>query len=181
MPSSSVICAGSVTRLTSTMRMSNRRGPCRAFTLIELLVVIAIIGILASMLLPALAKAKARGQRIACVSNLRQIGLAFRMWSDDNESRFPWRVDPTDGGTRTVNEAWRHFAVISNEIVTPKVLRCMSDSEKDRANDWGDSPGTGFLGLQNRGLSYFVGTESDESLSQMHVLDHVYYIKKNKM
>ena len=66
----------------------NRRHRWKAFTLIELLVVIAIIAILAALLLPALAKAKARAQRLQCASQLKQLGVAFQMFVLDHEDKY---------------------------------------------------------------------------------------------
>jgi prepilin-type N-terminal cleavage/methylation domain-containing protein len=67
-----------------------RSSPLRGFTLIELLVVVAIVAILAALLLPALASAKERSKGTACVSNLRQIGLAIRAYADDNSGDIPF-------------------------------------------------------------------------------------------
>jgi prepilin-type N-terminal cleavage/methylation domain-containing protein len=149
-------------------RCISRRAP--AFTLIELLVVISIISILAGLLLPSLSRAKAKANRIACISNLKQVGLGFRMWADDNEDRFPWQVSVAEGGTRTLNEAWRHFAVATNEFVTPRILHCQSDREKLVANNFGDGP-SGFVhaDMRNEALSFVIGTEADPSQAMMHV------------
>src|SRR5437667_5887790 len=70
-----------------------------AFTLIELLMVIAIIAILASLLLPALSKAQERGRRIKCLSNLKQIGVAFHTFAHDHNDKFPMQVPTNSGGT----------------------------------------------------------------------------------
>src|SRR5271166_4354295 len=123
--------------------MKNYNKKKSAFTLIELLVVIAIIAILAAMLLPALAAAKRKAQKINCVNNLKQVGLAFRIWEGDNGDKYPMALSSLQGGAQeyisslgATTPAAKFvsvpylFSVMSNELSTPKVLFCPSDTAR---------------------------------------------------
>ena len=124
------------------------------------MVIIAVLAILAAMLLPALARAKQKARDIACVNNLKQDGLAFRIWSADNGDLYPMAVPASKGGTKefdTGADTFRHFQVMSNELNTPKILVCPADTRAAAA---------GFGRLQNKNVSYFVGLDAREEFPQ---------------
>jgi prepilin-type N-terminal cleavage/methylation domain-containing protein/prepilin-type processing-associated H-X9-DG protein len=167
--------------------MKNLRRKIGAFTLIELLVVIAIIAILAALLLPALARAKAKAQRISCTNSLKQVGLAFRTWAIDNDGNMPMKYPDASGGasahgglkTDTASQltsrgTFGFFMALSNELTTPKVLFCPSEAETANRQVAGTFANAGTGGgantipyTNNLNISYFVGIDAQETAPQM--------------
>lgn len=129
------------------------------FTLIELLVVIGIIAILAGMLLPALSRAKNKAQRITCANNLKQVSLSVRLWAENHDGKFPWKVEQAQGGGKpdgsgnaTVN---LQFSILSNELATTKILLCPNDVRKIAASN--------FVSLFLTNITYALCNEADDS------------------
>ena len=142
----------------------------RGFTLIELLVVIAIIAILAALLLPALGGAKKKGNDTVCINNLRQVGVGFRLWANDNAEQFPWTVATADGGSGWYTNGpssgnWTdNCRAASNELVTPKILLCPTDKQRAEVQStkgdlWSRLDG-------DKHISYFVGLTAEETKPQ---------------
>jgi len=122
-----------------------------AFTLIELIVVIGVMVILMALVISAAARARDKSRKISCSCNLKQIGLAFRIFANDNGDAYPMSVSTKKGGSieyLTATDVFRHFRAMSNELSTPTILVCPADNRK---------PAPSFSVLSNANISYFVG------------------------
>jgi prepilin-type N-terminal cleavage/methylation domain-containing protein/prepilin-type processing-associated H-X9-DG protein len=167
--------------MTDETMIKQCRSQLHAFTLVELLVVIALLAVLAALQLPALANTKAKVQRASCSGNLKRVGLAFRTWSDRNYGRMPMSVPASQGGAAEAigiraNSSFLNgnlnppkgvfgmFYVMSNELVTPKILYCPSEYRADisQGTIFGNTFGTNAGCFSDFQTSYFVGVDAND-------------------
>jgi prepilin-type processing-associated H-X9-DG protein len=142
------------------MRTRFSRKGVQALTMVEALMVVAVLVLLAAALLPSLADQYSRSRRICCNCNLKQVGIAFRIWAGDHGNKYPTQVSITNGGTMEFvggPNAWMHFLVMSNELNTAKILFCPSDRDSFRKAAATFPTFTG-----NTSLNYFVGVDAED-------------------
>src|SRR5258708_33031329 len=146
------------------MKLRKKGKRSQALTLIEVLVVIVaavMVLVLVGLLMPFSPHAKGKAVRINCVSNLKQIGLAFRTWENDNNNHFPMQGFTNELGKMefpSASNMFWYFRVMSNQLNSPNILVCPSDKRTEA-----DS----FAVLRNSNLSYFVGLDAAESCPAM--------------
>ena len=115
--------------------------------------VIAVLAVVAAVLLPALAAAKKKSNKISCTNNLKHIGLSFRIWTGDNGDKYPMEVPVANGGAMelaALGNAVAVFQVMSNELSTPKTLFCPNDPHVLVTANFGP-------GLTSKNVSFFIG------------------------
>ena len=136
------------------MKPKSRRA---AFSVVEVLVMVAVILVLAAVFIRPAGKPP-RGQRIKCVNNLKNVGLAFRIFATDNGDRFPGNLlasNVTDLASITVEQV---FGFLTNELSTPKILYCPKDTER--------KPAESFTNFSAKNISYFASLTSQETRPQ---------------
>lgn len=131
-----------------------RRGAA-AFTQTELLLVVVAGLLLVALAIPWLTKNGATARLNRCRDNLKQVGLAHKVWGTADE--FPMQASTNKGGTKEIigtGLTFRHYLAMTNELGSPKVLLCPSDWKRSMARNWSM--------LGNANISYFVGVDAEE-------------------
>ncbi|MBI3852973.1 MAG: type II secretion system protein [Verrucomicrobia bacterium] len=140
------------------MNKRSANNQIKAFTLIELLVIILTIAMLVVLIFSGTARAKRESLRNQCINNLKQVGLAFRLWGN----LCPMAVSTNNGGTLEfvgTGETFRHFQVVSNELMSLNVVTCPADVRRPPKSFVSD--------FSNANVSYFVGVDADENQPEM--------------
>jgi len=131
-------------------------------TLTEVLVVVVVLTVVAAVFLPALVAKKRTGNKVSCTNNLKQIYLAFRMWADDNNGKYPMEISTANGGTKELaatGDAVSTFQIMTNELSTPRVLWCWWDTSHKMAPYFS-------TGLTAKNISYFIGLDAGTNSPQ---------------
>lgn len=154
------------------MRLRSEKRRVTGLTRLEVVVVVVATGVLLFILVAVLSAWRAAGNMakgIMCINNLKNVGLAFRVFATDHDSRFPWQVPANEGGSADSAQRpellWRHFLVMTNAYMrsynhdSPKYLWCPKDSDKRPAEVFqltsANRNAVVFAGNQH--LSYFLG------------------------
>jgi prepilin-type processing-associated H-X9-DG protein len=139
------------------MKTQNINDAKRAFTILELLVVMFFVCAFFLLLFPATTKSPQRAGRIQCVNNLKQNGIAFRIWADDNGDHYPMQYRAKDfDGSSFANEKqmFIYFQVMSNELSNPKMVHCPEDDKRSAATNFTTD-------FNSSRVSYFVGLDAN--------------------
>jgi prepilin-type processing-associated H-X9-DG protein len=133
----------------------------KAFSLPELMALTAISVLIMLALLPWFSRNRHRDHfQTKCANNLRNVGLAFRIFAADNNDLLPFQIDGpiVTKGFVAKEDAFKHFLALSNELSTPKIILCPKDSGRIDATNWS--------GFSNANLSYFVGLTAAQTMPQ---------------
>jgi len=140
-----------------------RRNSARALSRIEVLIVVAVAACLACLAVLGIQVAKGRARSMCCNCNLKQIGLAFRVWEGDHFNEYPMLVSTTNGGAKELiatGQVFSSFQVASNELSTPRVLVCPEDRARLPAQSWTSN-------FDDQTVSYFLSLDASETNAQM--------------
>lgn len=151
-----------------TPRFSARHG----FTLTELLVVVVVVVVLVGMVIPVGSGNRPKASRIQCMNNLKNVGLALRIFAAEHAGTFPAALSATNGGFQEPltdgSQLWRHWLVVTSQLATPKLLLCPADKRRVAAAAF--APATNlpsqFIFSGNHQLSYFLGLHASETMPQ---------------
>jgi hypothetical protein len=130
--------------------------------MLEAVVVLFSLTVLFIVLWPAFTPSPRKVLRFQCMNNLKQMGLAFRLWEGDHNDKYPMALSVTNGGAMEAvlaGDPMPVFQVMSNELATPKILVCPQDKRRHPARDW-------ITTLQSTNLSYFVNPDALEANPQ---------------
>ena len=145
------------------MKKPSPMGTARAFTLIEVLVIVFTLVMIVAFVIPGLVRERRRARAVACSNNLKMVALSFRTWGVDSSDDNVMHRSAATGGTKELigaGQVFVHFRLMSNELSTPKLLVCPCDKTKTVATNFAS-------GFSDKNVSYFVGTDADETHPQM--------------
>lgn len=147
----------------------------RGVTRVELLIALALSAVLLIVYLPRFARAHSHSPKMRCVLNLKGVGIAFRVWANDNDDHFPQQVAESEGGAKEsvlAGNLVQLFRVMSNEFAVPRAVICPAD-DREYVTNWSQ--------LSSSNISYLIGSEADRSRGDMILSGDRDIVEKGKL